>query len=283
MRPELFRLPDFLGGLPIPAYGVLMILGVVCASALFAWLASRAGAPRGKAFEVSLEMVLVGMIVAKIAGLLLLPPGTPWTRQVIVQSGGVWYFGFLAGVAYLSLRARALGLTPLDALDRMLPASALGHALGRIGCFLAGCCWGAECELPWAVRFPESAPGPHSGVPVGVPLHPTQLYEAAAEIGLCVLFSWWVLRRRRFRGQVALLYAASYAVVRFTLEFFRADFRGSLGQLSTSQTIAAAIFAVTVPLLIVGWRRGGFSRREADDRAGGAPEGRAAKPRQRRR
>jgi len=233
MRPELFRLPEFLGGFPVPAYGVFLLLGAVGGSVLFAWLASRAGASRGKAFEVSLEMIAVGLLVAKVAGVLLLPPDTPWTPRVIAGSGGVWYFGFLGGFGYFVWRRRVLGLTVLDALDRMLPASALGHAVGRFGCFFAGCCWGRPCDLPWAVTFPSHGAGPGTGVPVGVPLHPTQLYEAGAEILLCVGLCWWLLHRRAFIGQVALVYLASYAIVRGVLEHFRADYRGALGPLST--------------------------------------------------
>ena len=260
MRPELFRLPEWLGGLAIPSYGVLMLLGVVVAALHFAWLASKAGANRGKAFEVVLEMVLVGMLVAKVGGLFLLPPEVKWTPKVIAASGGVWYFGFLGGLAYISWRRKALGLTWLDAVDRMLPAAAVGHAFGRVGCFLAGCCWGAECSLPWAVTFPEHSGEFGTQVPAGVPVHPTQLYEAGAELFLGLLLSWWLLTRRRFIGQITLAYLSAYALVRFAIEFVRADHRGSLGPLSTSQLVAVLILAVTVPALVVAWRRGGLGR-----------------------
>jgi len=143
--------------------------------------------------------------------------------------------------------------------DACAPAIALGNAIGRQGCFAAGCCWGKPTNLPWGVEFTERA---HeiTGVPLGVHLHPTQLYESFATF-LFFLFLVWLHRHKRFRGQVILTYAVLYAVMRFVIEFFRADQRGDIlglttrTGLSTSQLIALLIGAASLVLLVVRWRR----------------------------
>ena len=280
MRPELLRLPDWLGGLPVPSYGVMLVLGATAAALAFAALARRGGAPAGKAFEVCLETILVGVVAGKLAGWLLVPPGTQVSAGAAAGSGGVWYFGFLAGFAYVAVRSRVLGVTWLDAIDRLFPCVALGHALGRLGCFLAGCCWGRECSRPWAIAFPAQDGPRQTGIPTGVPLHPTQLYEAGAELLLFALLAWWLLSRRAFVGQVGLLYLGGYAVTRLLIEAFRADYRGALGPLSTSQVVAVIVLAFVVPALAIAWRRGGFgvpARRKADSPPQPPARGRAGR------
>jgi phosphatidylglycerol:prolipoprotein diacylglycerol transferase len=139
------------------------------------------------------------------------------------------------------------------------PGVALGQAIGRLGCFSAGCCWGKPTTLPWGVRF---TPLGHeiTGVPVDVDLHPTQLYESAATF-LIFLFLFWLHRRKRFSGQVILLYAVLYAVTRFSIEFLRDDPRGdiagltTLTGLSTSQIISLIFGLGGLVILILRWRR----------------------------
>jgi phosphatidylglycerol:prolipoprotein diacylglycerol transferase len=104
-------------------------------------------------------------------------------------------------------------------MDVFAPAIALGHGIGRLGCFSAGCCWGVETRLPWAVTFnnPEAA---RFGTPLGIPLHPTQLYEAAGEFAIFA-FLLWRLRKPHADGQVIGLYLVLYAALRFVVEFVR--------------------------------------------------------------
>jgi phosphatidylglycerol:prolipoprotein diacylglycerol transferase len=134
------------------------------------------------------------------------------------------------------------------------PAVALGHAIGRIGCFLAGCCWGRECSSPWAVTFTDPAAERNVGVPLNVPLHPTQLYEALGN--LLILALLLTFENRRWKGQTFAWYLGAYAILRGTLEFFRGDPRGSVldGAVSTSQLIALAGLAAAVG--ISWWNRG---------------------------
>ncbi|MFZ5564464.1 MAG: prolipoprotein diacylglyceryl transferase, partial [Thermodesulfobacteriota bacterium] len=124
----------------------------------------------------------------------------------------------------------------------------LGHAIGRIGCFFAGCCYGDVCDLPWAVTFTD----PLTLARPDVPLHPTQLYEAAANLMIfAVLFTLY--RRAKFSGQLFLVYMAIYGIVRSIIEIFRGDARGFLfdGMLSTSQAVGLAAALVAIILLVV--------------------------------
>jgi phosphatidylglycerol:prolipoprotein diacylglycerol transferase len=169
-----------------------------------------------------------------------------------LRSGGVFYGGLIGAVAALVLLLRKRRIAFWTFVDMAAPAAALGHAIGRVGCFLAGCCWGRECSLPWAVTFTDPAAERNVGVPLNVPLHPTQLYESAGLLALCGLLL--ALGRRR-PGQVFAVYLGGYALLRFTIEFFRGDPRGSVfgGALSTSQLIALAGF--TAALGIAWWSR----------------------------
>lgn len=258
MRPVLFHLPDFLpwiGGAPVPAYGILLVVGAVLAAMLFAWLCKRGGADGGKAFEELLVTVLVSVVASKVIGLLFQPESDASIWQLLANTGGVWYVGFLTGVAFLAWRAKALGLGRMDVLDRAAPAVALGHAFGRIGCLLAGCCWGRACDAPWAVTFTDAQAHARTGVPLETPLHPTQLYEATSELILCgLLVAIIVLPKKRLVGLAGLTYLLANGLVRFVIEMFRADPRGALGGLSTSQLIALALIAASGVALIVGWR-----------------------------
>jgi phosphatidylglycerol:prolipoprotein diacylglycerol transferase len=149
------------------------------------------------------------------------------------------------------------------ATDAFAPGVALGQAIGRQGCFAAGCCWGKPTALPWGVRFTEAG---HeiTGVPVETALHPTQLYESFACFAI-FLFLVWLHRRKVFSGQVILLYGVLYAAVRFTVEFFRDDPRGDLfglttrTGLSTSQLISLVVFVASATLLVLRWRRAAAS------------------------
>ena len=131
--------------------------------------------------------------------------------------------------------------------------------MGRQGCFAAGCCWGKPTSLPWGVKFTELG---HeiTGVPIDVPLHPTQLYESFSML-IVFFFLLWLHKHRRFSGQVILFYALLYSIIRFAIEFVRDDPRGdilgltSMTGLSTSQIISLIVGAASLILLIIRWRK----------------------------
>ena len=164
---------------------------------------------------------------------------TSWDGFVeFLRSGGVFYGGLLGAVVALAvmLRKKAIGFWTFA--DMAAPSVALGHAIGRLGCLSAGCCWGRECHLPVGDHLHDPAAERNVGVPLHVPLHPTQLYEAAAPSALRS-------PRRRSEGPASAArssptYLGLYALLRGTIEFFRGDPRGAVlgGAVSTSQLIA---------------------------------------------
>ena len=177
MYPELFRIGDF----TVHAYGVLLALAFLLALVLAARLAARDGLPRERIYDLGLWLLISAIVGSK----LLLLAAEPEYRENplrllsldFLRSGGVFYGGLLAASAAAFVLVRRFRLPWWRTADAFAPAIALGQAVGRQGCFAAGCCWGEPTALPWGVRFTERG---HevTGVPVGVSLHPTQLYES---------------------------------------------------------------------------------------------------------
>jgi phosphatidylglycerol:prolipoprotein diacylglycerol transferase len=261
MYPELFRIGDF----TLHAYGVLLALALLCALVLAARLAARDGLPRERVYDLGLWLLVAGIVGSK---LLLLVAEAEYRQNPLrllsldfLRSGGVFYGGLLAAVATAFVLARRFRLPGWRTADAFAPAVALGQSIGRQGCFAAGCCWGEPTALPWGVRFSELA---HevTGVPAGVALHPTQLYESFAALAILLLLLW-LHRRKKFDGQVVLTYGVLYAAARFTIEFFRDDPRGdilgltSLSGLSTSQLISLLVGAASLCALVLRRRRAG--------------------------
>lgn len=157
----------------------------------------------------------------------------------IWQGGLVYYGGFIVAVLYVIWYTKRKKV-PLGRLsDTIAPALGLGHFFGRIGCFFAGCCYGKSCELPWAVTFNnENTLALH-----GVPLHPTQLYEAFANLAVFT-FLYLYNKKEHAPGKTFAFYLIAYSVLRFIIEFFRGDFRGSeIFGLSIAQTVSVFLFA----------------------------------------
>lgn len=279
MFPELFRIGNF----PINTYGVLMALAFVAALVVASKLAARDGLPRERVYDLGLWMLLAGLLGSKLM-LLVTEPEYRQQPQLLfssefLRSAGVWYGGFLAAVAVGWVLMRRYGLSWWKVADVFAPGIALGQAIGRLGCFSAGCCWGRPTTAWCGVHFTEAGHA-NTGVPIvaanledaaqrevwiqklGGPLgelhlHPAQLYESVFALGL-FFFLLWLHRRKRFSGQVILVYAVCYAAFRFVNEFFRDNMRGnvfglsSLTGLTTSQLISVALFAGALAFLI--WR-----------------------------
>jgi phosphatidylglycerol:prolipoprotein diacylglycerol transferase len=223
MYPVLFHL----GPITIYSYGVLVATGVL----LGIWYASRHAARSGlnpeKVWNLGIFIVFSAMIVAKIWLILsawdyyVANPGEIISMTTI-QSGGTFFGGFLGGVLAIFLYTYFERMPVLPVLDTFAVALPLGHAIGRLGCFAAGCCYGKPTSLPWGVTFTNPIAARIAGTPLGVALHPTQLYEAAAEF-LNFLFLMWLAKRQRFTGQMLGTYFVLYGIERGTIEFFRGD------------------------------------------------------------
>ncbi len=156
-----------------------------------------------------------------------------------ISSGGiVFYGGFLGALAALLIWIRRRGLSYRTTLNALAPGIAFGHAIGRLGCFAHGCCHGGICQLPWGISYQD----PRAlARPLGVPLHPTQLYEVLGLVAIGAL-CLWQNRRRKHASHAFKYYLLCYSSLRFFVEFFRADaLRGAWAGLSTSQWVSIAL------------------------------------------
>ena len=198
------------------------------------------------------------MMIARSLPEYLASPSDLWSMATI-QSAGDFYGGFLGAlIASLIFLIRHPEIPGWRMADACAPAIALGQGIGRIGCFMAGDDYGKPTDLPWAVVFRDPAATEIGGTPLGVPLHPVQLYESATCFVLFFILAW-LTGRKRFHGELFLTYSIIYAAARFMLEFVRGDVdRGFVfgGLLSISQFIALVVLAVCVPWYILRLRKG---------------------------
>jgi phosphatidylglycerol:prolipoprotein diacylglycerol transferase len=270
MFPELFKIPGL--DITVATYGVLLAIAFIAALWLTAELAARDGLPKNRIYDLGLYILAAGLLGSKVLMII-----TEWNelgdwRRVfsfdLLRSGGVYFGGFLGALLASVILMRLWKLPWRKTADAFAPGVALGHAIGRIGCFSAGCCWGKPTTSWIGVRFTEKA-GELTGVPIDVALIPTQLIEAAANL---LIFGalLWIRKRRAFDGQVIYSYLIIYSIARFTIEFWRDDPRGSVLWFSTSQLISIVLFALGVGLMIYQWRRTGSRGQEAGVRDQGS-------------
>ncbi len=256
MHPIIFQLGSF----KFPSYGLMVATGYLAAILYILRKAGRAGFRKEDLSDLIFYSVLSGMAGAK-----LFYAATYWRefgatfygRAAYLlrtfQYGFVFYGGLIAGGAAFFITAGRKKMTALKAADLCAPALALGHAFGRIGCFLAGCCHGSPTSCALSVTFndPASEVNP---LYLGVPLHPTQLYESAGNFIIFLALNAALSRSLKGRlpaGAVITLYAALYSLERFLVEFLRGDDRGAMHfGLSPAQLISAAVYAAAVILLI---------------------------------
>ena len=267
MFPELFKLPYT--NFTFNTYGLLLAISFIVGLFVMAKLAERDGLDRQKVYDLGLWVLAASLVGSKL--LLVFTEwdsnsGDNWRRLFsfdFLLSAGVFYGGFLASVIASVIVMRRYKLPWWRTADAFAPGIAIGQAIGRLGCFSAGCCWGkpttAWCGVHFSEKGREYTQVPtvvaHLADPIQqnvwserlggllapVKLHPTQLYESAVMI-VVFLVLLVMFRRRRFHGQVILAYAILYAVARFVIEFWRDDPRGEVGWLSTSQFIAVVLF-----------------------------------------
>lgn len=221
MYPILIKI----GPITVHTYGFTMALGVAFALWFLFVQAKKQKLDASRLVDMAFYTILISLIGAK---LVLLVGNISYYKKYpselfsLARSGGVFQgglvFGFLFALWYLHKHRVPTWKTA----DIIGPAIALGHGFGRIGCFAAGCCYGRECTTPWSVTYHNEYAHNLIGIRLGVPLHPTQLYEAALNFtNFLVLF--FVLKKKRFDGQVISLYIINYSVIRYFVEFYRGD------------------------------------------------------------
>jgi len=260
VHPQLFHVGRFF----LPTYGLLVASGVL----IGLWISVRNSAKQGidpdKSWNLGILVVLCGIVGAKILYII-----NDWSAYVAhpseifsistLQAGGVFSGGLIGALLAAAWYIRKHHLPALATCDAFAPGLALGHAIGRIGCFAAGCCYGKPTHAWWGVTFRNPVANALVGTPLNEALEPTQLFEAAVELANFFLLMW-MLKRKKFDGQVFGAYLILYGVARFFLEFLRGDpGRGSVfgGMMSGTQLIS-------IGLVILGgliwWLRGGVAK-----------------------
>lgn len=256
MFPELFSL----GPVTLYTYGVLLAVAYLAGLQLAMRRAKARGMDPNRAMDLGIAIIIAALVGAKL--LLVLVDfdrfrENPSEIFSIVRSGGVFYGGLIAAVAVAFWYMRRHRMALWTTCDIFAPGIALGHAVGRMGCLAAGCCYGHPTDLPWGITFTNPAAAANVGTPLGVPLHPTQIYESAAELGILVLLLATERRGRPFAGRTFWAYMLLYGVSRFAIEFFRGDPRGLVFDvLSTSQFISVLLVPLSVAMLLYLGRRG---------------------------
>jgi phosphatidylglycerol:prolipoprotein diacylglycerol transferase len=221
--PRLFHIGNF----NLPTYGFLVSLGVLIGLWISVRNSEKLGINGDDAWNLGIVVVLCGIVGAKILYIVndwstyAAHPGDIFTLNTL-QAGGVFSGGLIGGFAAAAWYVRRHSMPPLATCDAFTPGLALGHAIGRLGCFAAGCCWGKPTHYFWGVTFSNPLAAALVGTPLNQALEPTQLFESAVEVANFFILSW-LLNRRKFDGQVVGAFFMLYGVARFFLEFLRGD------------------------------------------------------------
>src|SRR5215831_618456 len=257
MHPVLFewRVP-FLGSVgPVTmyTYGVLLAAAYLGGLQLAMIRAKRRGLDQTRVLDLGIYIIISALIGAKL--LLVVTDyrsffDNPRALLDLIRSGGVFYGGLIVAVTVALLYIRRVGLPLWTTCDVFAPGIALGHVVGRLGCFFAGCCFGKPTNVPWAITFTDPFAAANVGTPLNVPLHPTQLYEAGAELLILIFLLVTENKGRKFAGRTFWLYMLLYAISRYIIEFYRGDERGTVGPFSTSQFISLLLAPLAVLMLI---------------------------------
>ena len=258
-----------IGGFTIYWYGILVAGGFLAGL----WTASRRcvlDKLDGKVIsDLGVWIILAGMIGARAMHVV-----TYWEEQYADQplshlldfrgGGLVFHGGFIGAALAVILYTRLHGKQPLWKIaDAFAPSIPLGHALGRLGCLMYGCCFGTVCDLPWAIQFPEHSPAFNllgqapTDAAHSLYVHPTQIYSALLNVALYGGLAW-LYRHKRFDGQVFGLYLAGYSINRFVVEFFRGDYQAEqlwFGWVKPGQQLSLFLLPIGITLIILLRRR----------------------------
>ncbi len=257
MYPVLFHIGSF----PIGTYGLLLTAGFFLALWLAQHLGHKEGISREHISDLSITVLLAGVIGSKVLMVIVdLANGMPF-RAVFdlgyLRAGGAIHGGIIAATLAFFWRVKRLKLRLPPTLDCITPAVSLGQAIGRLGCFSAGCCYGTACSLPWAVTFTSPDAQNLSGTPLGTPLHPVQLYTFLGNLLVmaCLLL---IRRHRRYLGQVAAWFFILEGVQRMVTEHWRGDldrgFLWGVPWLSTGR-LTSSLFILFGCVLMAWWSR----------------------------
>lgn len=240
MKLDLFSI----GPVTIHGYGLMIGIGILVCLALGVYRAKKTGVIKE---EEVLDIAIYGLI-AGFLGAKLLYVIVEFDRfikdpmSVLGSEGFVVYGGIILGVLAAILYCRIKKISFMECFDLLCPSISIAQGFGRLGCFLAGCCYGRETTSFLGVVFPEGCMAP-----AGVKLLPTQLLSSAGDFVITAILLWYY-KKRKHVGDVGVLYMILYGVGRFFIEFLRSDDRGGFGALSTSQWISIVIVGAALIL-----------------------------------
>jgi phosphatidylglycerol:prolipoprotein diacylglycerol transferase len=244
--PRLFHIGNF----NMPTYGLLVSLGVLIGLWISVRNSQKQGIDPDNAWNLGIIVVMSGIIGAKALYIIVdwgeyaAHPGEIFSLNTL-QAGGVFSGGLIGAFAAAAWYIHRHRMPALATCDAFAPGLALGHAIGRIGCFAAGCCFGKPTDHFWGVTFTSPIAHELVGTPIGQALQPTQLFESAVELANFFLLAW-LLKRKKFDGEIIGTYFFLYGIARFFLEYLRGDpGRGDVfGIITGTQLVALCLIAV---------------------------------------
>jgi phosphatidylglycerol:prolipoprotein diacylglycerol transferase len=247
MHPILLQI----GPLTLRTYGALVALAFLAALRMSKWAIQLRGIPEKFLMDLSLVLVSFGILGSRLFYVLLNWPyyaAHPMDSLKVWEGGLVFYGGFAVAAIAGYLYTRKNGISPAVMADCLAPALAMGQAIGRWGCFFAGCCYGRPTTVAWAVRFKD----PASLAPLDLAIHPVQVYEACGNLAIAFILWRHLLKKPQGpAGQTFWLYVLLYGVLRFGMEILRGDDRGPLwADMYPSQVIAIIAILISASILI---------------------------------
>lgn len=224
----------------------MIAIGIICAAYIFTKNAGKRGYNEDKIFNLIILTVIMGVIGGKLLFIITEIEDIINDPSILLEFGNgfVIYGAIILGALTVFLYCKKKKWSSLEVLDCLVPAVAIAQGFGRMGCLLAGCCYGAETNFPLSIVFPR---GVNSLAPTGIHLNPTQIYSSIFDFALGI-FLLWYLKKKKDKGKTFGLYVIIYSIGRFIIEFLRNDPRGNVGVLSTSQFIA--IFTLIIGILV---------------------------------
>lgn len=242
MYNDLFKIGSF----TIHGYGLMIGMGILCAVLTAGIRAKKKGLDREVVYSLGLLVLVFGFIGAKLL-YCLIEIDTLFKNplEVLSGSGFVVYGGIIGGMAAAMIYCKVRKISFLRYFDLLIPSVALAQGFGRIGCFLAGCCYGRETDSFIGIIFQNSAIAPN-----GIKLIPTQLISSAGDFLIAMVLLLYARKERKV-GRAGAIYLILYGVGRFIIEFFRDDYRGSIGFLSTSQFISLIMLLLGIGMLFM--------------------------------
>jgi phosphatidylglycerol---prolipoprotein diacylglyceryl transferase len=253
--PELFSL----GPVTVYTYGVLLAASYLLGLRLAMSRAKARGLDSNRVLDLGIYIIIAALVGAKLLLLIVdfdLYRRNPAELWNLARSGGVFYGGLILAVLVAFWYIAKHRLPFWTTCDVFAPGIALGHVTGRLGCLAAGCCFGRPTDVPWAITFTNPLAQANVGTPLNVPLHPTQLYEAGAELLILIFLLATERKGRYFAGRTFWSYMFLYALTRYVIEIYRGDPRGMVLGMSTSQFISVILAPLSIAMLIWLSRKG---------------------------